>query len=232
MTYVAWCAGVLLGLLQEDPLAAAARRMEDVERYSFKVTATTSGEKGEKSGAPIECRVDRHAGIEIQGKQGKIYKKGDVVVYRDGDAWAKFEGMRKDAKEGQKKFAGFLQLLRETKAPHELLADLPRKLRDVKQAEQKEHDCVVFSGTLTDEAARELGTAGRRGGKGEFSFSGQATVWINPDGQIVKFQTVVNAKGKIREEEREIKATRTYELRDLGTAQPEIPDEVAKLLGN
>lgn len=93
----------------------------------------------------------------------------------------------------------------------------------------------TYSGELTPEGARDLGSPGRgrrpgQGrGQGELTFAGSVKISVDSDGVVVKLEISTKASGKIRDREIDAKTTRTYEISEVGSAKVEIPEEAAKL---
>ncbi len=233
----------LCGSAPDEELDKAAAKAAEMAKYAFKLTSKIEGMGGGGGGGggagarPTDCKVDKDVAIEIKAGDQTAYKKGEVLVYKEGDAWKKYErqqGGGGGGGQGGNRSARTMGLLAGLRTPHEMLADFGKKLKEVKKAEAKENECTVFSGDLTDEAAKDLGRLGGRGGGGgggaEFTYSGNAKLWVNAEGAIVKFEIFTNAKGKIRDRDMDIKATRTYEISDVGSAKVEVPEDAAKVL--
>jgi hypothetical protein len=235
------CLGVVIGLCgwaPDDEFDKATAKAAGMAKYGFKLTVKSEGGGGGGGGGrgmpPADVKVDKDIAAEIKAGENTAYKKGDVLVYKEGESWKKYERQQGGGQQGQNKQQAALRALQGLKLPHEVLAEFGKKLKEVKKAEAKENDCTVFSGELTDEAAKELGALGGRGGgggqAGGLTYAGSGKFWVNADGTIVKFEILINAKGKIRDKDVDIKSTRTYEISDVDNVKLEVPEDVTKIL--
>ncbi len=214
----------------DDDLDKACAKAAEMGKYGFKLTTKIEGMKGADS-QPLEVKVDKDLATEIKGQQTS-YKKGETLVIKEGEEWKKYERTKPAQGDKEARRAGAaMAMLAGLRVPHEILADFGKKLKEVKKAEEKENDCAVYSGDLTDEAAKELGAMGKGKNAGDLSYSGSAKLWINAEGAIVKFELNTAATGTVKEKDINIKATRTYEIGEVGTVKIEIPEEVLKILG-
>jgi hypothetical protein len=128
-------------------------------------------------------------------------------------------------------------MLRSLKAPHEEIAGLEKGLRDVKKAEASEKigelECAVFSGDFSDEAMKEtpLGQMIPRFGDAASGLTGQARIWVDPEGRLVRYEISNRVSVEFQGNAVELSLTRTASISDAGKTAVEVPDGVRKLLG-
>ena len=227
----------------DDDFDKATAKAAGMSKYAVKLTSKIEGMPGGGGGGggggaqPADVKVDKDVAAEIKSGEQTVYKKGDTLVYKDGETWKKYERQQGGGGgQGGNRATRGLRLLQGLKLPHEMLADFGKKMKEVKKADEKDNDCTVYSGDLTDEGAKELGALGGRGGGGGgqgggFTFTGTAKFWVNAEGTIVKYEIFINGKGKIREQDVDLKSTRTYEISEIDNVKLEVPEEVTKILG-
>ena len=94
----------------------------------------------------------------------------------------------------------------------------------------------VFGGDLGEEGVRELllrsGRRGGRAGEAEPKMSdgkGTARFWVQ-DGHLVKFEYTVSGTVSYGERQRTMNRTATVEIKDVGTAKVDVPEDAAKML--
>ncbi len=116
------------------------------------------------------------------------------------------------------------------KAPHEELADFDSKIAQCKKLEATDDDSTIFEIELTEEAAKDLSSAGRmldRMGGGELS--GTAKLWVR-EGAIVKYEVKIRIEADLQGNAFEMTQTKTVTISNEGETKVEIPAEVRKLI--
>jgi len=217
---------IALMCAQADGLGEAATKAAVMTNYTFQVS--TVREESGGGGRPMEFTGGADAGVlHVQNDRIDAYRKGETLVVKGEDGrWSVAEPPAKGEKpeKGQRG----VMMLRTARPPHEELTGLETKLENVMKTE--EEGKTVYSGSLTSDGAAQFGTpAGRRPG-GPLAFSGNAKVWVDGQGVIVKYELTIQAKGKLKDKEIDATTTRTVEIRDVGTTKLEIPEEVGALL--
>jgi len=226
MNQVMWsalCAAFATG----DDYAEAVKKVTGYTNYSCKISVKSEGGAGKGGpGASFDCAYDSSAPAYVKGKGTEAYLQGGKLVYKGSDGkWAKLEPPQKGAKpeKGQRE----VMAMKNIRLPHEELSGFDSKVKDVKS--EKDGETTVYSGSLTDEAAKEIGAVGRKGG--QMTYSGSAKLWVDASGVLVKYELVIGTKGKIKEKEIDVTTTRTVELSGIGsTAKPEVPEDAKKRL--
>ncbi len=224
---LALAAGLAFADEKED-VAKAAKKASELESYSFKMAL-------EIEGAPMPMDP-----IEFTGKHQK-----DVGTYISGSAMGRdIEAYKKGEKVASKNQDGEWQLGGpggrgrgmggELKAPHEEIAGVEKKFKEIKKKDAKEavdgKDCSVYEGDLTDEGAKDVlpGGLGRMAGAAA-EISGKAKVFVDADGLARKYVFVITVKASFQGNDLEITTTRAVDLKDIGSTKVELPEDVKKL---
>jgi hypothetical protein len=210
----------------DDDLAAATKKTSELTAYGFKFDVV--GGKGKARSVAVEGKFQKDQPAWFKASGTEVFKKIGQLIYKDGEEWKKYEKV-KGAKGEKKRGVDPSALLEAVKLPHEEIQEFEKNFKEVKKAEQKENDCTVFSGELTEQGASSLGNTGAKG-KAQITFTGSAKLSVNADGLVVKYSVDLTGKGKRKDRDVELKISRTVELSDIGTAKIEVPEPVKKLL--
>lgn len=215
----------------KEDLGKASKKATEMKSYTFKATIEVDGSPMPMD--PIELNgthnndAATHVSGSIMGQDFEAYKKGEKLVTKGQDGeWTSGGG-------GGRGMGGGM-MARAIKTPHEELKDLETKFKEIKKADAKElvgeTDCTVYSGDLTDEAAKDMMPMGRgMGGMGNAEITGKGKVWVNPDGVIVKYQFDIALSLDFQGNALEITVLRTTELSKIDDTKVEVPEEVQKL---
>lgn len=225
---IAMTLGLAAAPAADDDLAAATKKTSEQASYGFKIDAGGGRGKGRSVAVEGKFQKDQPAWFRVAGTE--VFKKVGLLVYKEGEEWKRYERV-KGANKGDRKQrrANAAAHLEAVKLPHEELAEFEKNFKEVKKAEQKENDCTVFSGELTEQGASSLGNTGARS-KAQITCTGSAKLWVNADGLVVKYSIDLDAKGKAKDREVEFKVSRTVELSEIGSAKVEVPEAAKKLL--
>jgi hypothetical protein len=208
-----------------EEVAAAAKKAAETTSYSFKVSSPAPA-KGKGAGGTVEGKYEKDQPVALKSGALEAFRKGGLVVYKEGEEWK-----RAERKKGERRADPTLAL-QAVKLPHEELDGFDKYFQSIAKAEQKENDCAVFSGPLTDTAAASLSATGAKGNKAAaaLKFSGTGKVWVNADGRIVKYEVQIKGTGERNGKTVDQSIHRTVELTDLGSAKVEIPEGAKKAL--
>ncbi len=228
---IASCAlQICLADAKED-VKAAAKKLAEAPCYTW-VSTTEIDPAGQFSPTPITGKIlkDGFAVIttERDGNTTTAVMKGDKGVVKTDSGWKTAEELRAAATGGGGGGGGMRggMLLRARPAADEAVR-LADKAKELKSAEG------VVSGDLSEDAAKELLSLGRRpGGNAPEAKNAKASVkyWLK-DGQLTKMQVKVSGTITRNNEDRDTARTTTYELKDVGTTKVEVPEEAKKALG-
>ncbi len=227
MTRPRWKSGLALGiaLLFVPPAAGAEGAGEELkaalkkttpglEAYGFRVDQGPGGGTivtGKfKKGQPLFCQAD---GIDF-------FRKGDVMVYRQGERWMRTKRGRES---DPLRILGASAAVSRVRPPHEELATLIKNLGDIKKTEQKGR--VVYTGKLGEAAAQKLAPSEVR----DITRGGEAEI-VTEDGVIVKYQFTLRVQGRLGTAEVDGTRTKTVGLTGLGTTKVEVPEAARKVL--
>ena len=214
--------------LQNEEIAQAAKKAAEMESYSFKVDVKAG--KGKKGPPSYEGKYQKDQPLALKTGTTEGFKKGAVVVAKEGEEYKKVEkpkkGAKKDASPASLALAFF-----DVKLPHEIFEGLEKSFEKIEKAAEKDKDCAVWSGPLTAEGARGIASTGAKSeAKANLTYTGTAKVWINAQGFIVRFEASVDVKGDSAKGEINQKVTKTVEIGDIGSAKVELPEAAKKAL--
>lgn len=207
-------------------LGKAAEGIAGLANYTFKIDLTTDAGKNKPSGS-MECFYDKDVGMYCKGQRLEVVKIGDKVAVKGGKnaaEWTAVSLAEGKADKDQKRLSG---LVKSIKLPGEELAGIEKKLKSVAKA--ADGDLTVYSGDLTDEAARDMLSAGRRGKNP--TAGGSMKIFVDAQGRIVKYQLEGSIKTTNKDgRDVEVKYSKTVELSNAGSTKVEIPEEAKKAL--
>jgi hypothetical protein len=211
--------------LQNEELAQAAKKATEMESYSFKVDVKAG--KGKKGAPSYEGKYQKDQPIALKTGTTEGFKKGAVVVAKEGEEYKKVEKPKKGAKKDASPALAFYDV----KLPHELLEGLEKSFEKVEKAAEKDKDCTVWSGPLTAEGSRAVASTGAKGeAKANLTYTGTAKVWINAQGAIVRYEASVDVKGDSAKGEINQHVTKTIEITEIGSTKVEVPEAAKKAL--
>lgn len=231
---VSLAAGGALPDEAKDELAKAAVKTRGLENYKFKGKFEVEGvpflpDPVEYSGAYVKDQ----AFTATLGPVGTIYRVDKKVAMQD-PATGEWIIPKPGQKVGDGPMAAQIPMLARTlRPPHEELKKLEERFKEIKKKDGKEkindQECAVYEGDLTEPGVRAMlpGGAGMLMGPG--TFEGRGKVWVNADGNIVRFKADCKIVIKMNDTETEIRVDRTTELTDFGKAKIEVPEAVKKL---
>lgn len=162
---------------------------------------------------------------ELNENTAQAVLKGDKAAVKVEEEWKLVSELEAGA---GNRGAWMARMLTRVKSPAEEAADLLAKVKELKAGE-----AGLYSGDLTEDGAKELLTFGRRRSNAENAppapknAKGSAKFWIK-NGMLLKFESSLEGTMTIREEERDIKRTRTVEIENVGKTKVEVPAEAKK----
>lgn len=223
MALALWCAQDAA-----EELNQAGTKAQEWTSYAFKTTSTTEGmpQRGNGGGGQGGPRTSEGEWIA----ESKLYhsKSGNFETIKKGDKTA-VKGQDGNWTEPQQGGGRGGRGRGPTAPPHENLKDLGKAFQKVEKT--TDGDLALYSGDLTTEGAQKFsGGFGRMGGGNSgFESTGTAKVWVDSEGRIVKIEVNTVTKGKMRDQDVEIKSSRTTEYSKFGEATFEIPEEAKKI---
>jgi len=200
-----------------DALTAALRKAGGWESYTFMVDEKPGPGTGGKTearyqkGKPLFCKADR---IEL-------FRKGDVVAYREGDRWLL---SRTGTTSDPLRVLGAVAKVRALRLPHEEAAALARAVGAVKK--QKDGGQSVYQAELSAEAVRSLARSEHRG----VAQGGSARFWVGDGGKLVKYTVTIRLKGRIGGADVDGTAVKTVALSGIGSTEVTVPEAARKAL--
>jgi hypothetical protein len=230
----------------QQAVVDAAKKLADAGNYSFKGEVSMElpdmgGGGGGEPPAPQKFEGKHgEAGTTITTDTQEIVRIKDKTATRPRAEWrvipAEGEGGEGRRGGGRRGLGGMMGGSRSMKAPHEDLAGVDKNLKDVQDAGKKEtvgeSECSLYTAKMTDEAARGMFGSGRSMGRmmEEAEFTGKASIWIDGEGRIAKYETTVTILAVMQGNEVEMSTTRTVMIYDVGTTKVEIPEGAKKAI--
>ena len=116
-------------------------------------------------------------------------------------------------------------MLQDYKAPAAQAVELAEQAKDLKAEGE------VCTGALAEDGVKALMTFRRGGGTGPEISDAKGTVkfWVK-DGVLTKYEYHVQGKMTFNEREMDVDRTTTVEIKDIGKAKIEVPEEAKKKL--
>lgn len=241
-----FAAPVLADTAPADDVKAAAKKLAEASSYAW-TTTTTVPDSGNNRGfrpGPTDGKTEKDGYTVLVSKFGErssesILKAGKHVTKSQDGAWRTPEEARaaREARQGQGNGDGDRRrggnwgggrALENFKAPAQQAEELAAQVKELKK------DGDVLSGDLNEEAVKSLLSfrGPRRDGSeapAPTDAKGTAKFWVK-DGVLAKFETHVTGKVSFRDNEVEIDRTTTTEIKEVGSAKVEVPEEAkAKL---
>jgi hypothetical protein len=198
-----------------EALKAALEKTRTAGSYFFTLAESGAGPASQveakyQKGQPLFCRAE---GLDC-------YKQGEEIVYKQGDQWLR---SKRGTLSDPLRVLGAIAKVRSVILPHEDLAGLERSFKEIKEA--REDKLTVYSGELTEEAAKKLGRPNFR----EIARGGTARVWVD-GGNVAKYTITIHVRGRLGNAEVDGMPTRTVTLTGLNGTKVEIPDSAKKAL--
>jgi hypothetical protein len=209
----------------KDDVTAAAKKLAASDNYTWHTTVVSANEGGFTPG-PTDGKTEKDGFTYITFSFGDntseaALKGTNGAVKADGD-WTSLTDAAKDDGGGGFNPLRFLAMrMQNFKSPAQEAQDFVDGTKDLKLADG------VYSGDLTDDAAKEHLTFRRRGGgNGPTGAKGSVKFWIT-DGVLTKF--VYNLQGHVEFNGGfDINNTTTVEIKDVGKTKVEVPDDAKK----
>lgn len=209
----------------KDDVQAAVKKLADAPSYAWK-----SETKGGFGGGTAEGKAEKDGFTVVtvtflNNNNVEVVKKGDQGAVKLQDGWKSFAEVMAEAGQGQPNPARFVaMMMRNYRAPAVVAQQLVSSAKEVKQSGD------VFEAELTEPGAKDLiSFRGRQGGDGPQinDAKGTAKLWVK-DGVLSKLEYHLQGSMNLNGQDREIDRTTTIEIKDVGTAKPEVPEEAKK----
>jgi opacity protein-like surface antigen len=232
---IAMAALVLLGSTApvwadaKDDVQAAAAKLADSGSYSW-TTTMESGQFSSNSSGKTQKDGFTSLSLTLGDNTTLVVLKGNKSVIKTDDGWKTAEEVAQQQQDGQPNPMRFVARMVQTyKSPAEQASDYAGKAPDLQKTDDG------FSGNLSEEAAKDLMTFRRRNAAASTqpaavkNAKGSVKFWIK-DGVLSKMQYEVSGTVTFNDQDRDIDRTTTIQITDVGSTQPDVPDEAkAKL---
>jgi hypothetical protein len=220
---------------ESDDVKAAAKKL-GASSYSWKMTTELPGGAGGGGGGgggrfrpgPTDGQVDKDGTMVLKMTRGEntteAVVKGNKGAIKTDDGWRSLsEAAEDDGGGGQNPTRFMARRLQNYKTPSAEAEDILSKTKEVKKSDD------AYTGTLTEEGAKQLMSFRRPGADGPSVSDAKGTVkfWVK-DGVLSKFQYSVQGTMDFNGNERKMDRTTTYEIKDVGTTKVSVPDDAKK----
>lgn len=209
----------------KEEVTAAAKKLGEQASYSWHTTVVVPESAQFKPG-PTEGKTEKdgftHLKMTNPNFSMEVVLKGEKRAFtnRDGE-WQTPDDA--DGDQGPGRFAaGFVRNL---KVPAAHAAEIAEGAKELKK------DGDVFSGDLTEAAAKTLMRFRRGGGDGPTinDAKGSAKFWVK-DGVLSKYEFKVTGSMNVNGNDIDVDRKTTVEIKDVGSTKVEVPEGAKKKL--
>jgi hypothetical protein len=208
---------------------AAVKKLSDASSYAW-----TSKTEGGFGGGTAEGKAEKDGltwvSMAFANNTIEVVKKGDKGAVKMEDGWKSFEEAEEGGTADQPNRGRFIAgFLRNYKAPAAIAGQLVGGAKEVKAS----GDAGTFEAELTEAGAKEmLSFRGRQGGDAPAVSGAKGTTkfWVK-DGAVSKLEYHLQGSIHFHGQDRDIDRTTTIEIKDVGSAKVEVPEEAKKKLG-
>jgi hypothetical protein len=244
---VVFAAGSLMAADPKDDVASAIKKLAAADSYGWKQTTENAnqGGGGGFGGGPVEGKAEKGGWVYTSSSFNDTtierVMKGTNGASSRGDGWqtdaeriAARAGGGGGGGGGGRRGGGFGGF--GITAPTTTAETVLGQMKEVKESGG------AYVGDLTEEGAKGQALpnfGGRRGGGGGggagftppevTGAKGSAKFWLK-DGVLSKYEVKVQGKMSFNDNEIEINRTTTVEIKDVGTAKINVPEDVKKKL--
>lgn len=191
-------------------VAAALEKTRTSDRYSFKIETGSTG-------LAVEGRYQKGLPVWMKSGDLEVFRQGETLVASRKGEWRKMDV--RDGDRGKVRGQASKTSLRTLRLPHEELAGLEKRFKEIRKLEAKEGDQDVYLGELTAEAAR---------GYVEGAEIGTVRFWITPAGTLAMVELLVRPKAKGKERGNDSGMSMWITLSEVGTAKGDVPEAALK----
>jgi hypothetical protein len=202
----------------DEALTKALEKAAALESYTFQI----DDKPGKGSGTGVEGTYQKDQPVFLKSDKLLFYKKGDALIYQQGNDWKR---SKRGVESDPLIVLGSVAKVNSARLPHEELAGFTKLLKEIKKGD-KEDGLTPYSADLTDEGAKKLAPTENQG----VAKGGAATLWLNGDGELVKYAFRIRLQGKQGNAEVNGAAEKTVKIGDVGKAKVELPEAAKKVL--
>jgi hypothetical protein len=204
---------------------AAAKKLSDASSYAW-----TSKTEGGFGGGTFDGKAEKDGfavvSMSFANNNIELVKKGDKGAIKMEDGWKSFDEASEGAGDGQPNRGRFIAgMLRNYKAPAAVTQQLVSFGKEIKSS-----GADAFETELTEAGAKEmLSFRGRQGGEAPAisGAKGTAKFWVK-EGVVSKVEYRLQGSINFNGQDRDVDRTTTIEIRDVGTAKVDVPEEAKK----
>jgi hypothetical protein len=231
-------AGSLFAADAKDDVINAAKKLAGAGGYAWKSTIEMAGGGGGGGGGgmrpgPTEGKIGKDGMVMLSMTRGDNTTEAVVMgtkgAIKTADGWQSLaEATEGGGGGGQGNPGRFMaRRLQTFKAPAAEVEEMAGKTTGLKKVDD------AFVGDLTEEAAKGLLTfgPGRGGGDGPSvsNAKGSVKIWVK-EGVVAKYEVKVQGTVSFNGNDRDIDRITKVEIKDVGTAKVEVPEDAKKKL--
>ena len=231
-------AGSLFAADAKDDVKNAAKKLAGAGGYAWTSTVEMAGGGGGGGGGgmrlgPTEGKIGKDGMAMLKMTRGdntvEAVVMGTKGAIKTDEGWQSFaEATEGGGGGGQPNPGRFMaRRLQTFKAPAAEAEDLAGKTKELKKADD------AYAGELTEETVKGLLTfgPGRAGGEAPTVSNAKGSVkfWLK-DGVLAKYEYKVQGTVSRGGNDRDIDRTTKVEIKDVGTAKVEVPEDAKKKL--
>jgi hypothetical protein len=235
---VALLAGSLFAADAKDDVKNAAKKLAGAGGYAWTSTVEMAGGGGGGGGGggmrlgPTEGKIGKDGLAMLKMTRGdntiEAVVMGTKGAIKTDEGWQSLAEASEGGGGGQGGRGGFMaRRLQSFKAPAAEAEDLAGKTKELKKADD------AYAGELAEEAVKGLLTfgPGRAGGEAPTVSNAKGSVkfWLK-DGVLAKYEYKVQGTVSRGGNDRDIDRTTKVEIKDVGTAKVEVPEDAKKKL--
>jgi hypothetical protein len=211
----------------KEDVTKAAKALAEKGNYTWKSTVVVPADAQFRPG-PTEGKTDKESGTYVKMTNNdrtaeSVIKGKKVLIKGEENGWQTAEEL-----ENAEGFVRFLAArMKNFKTPAEQAEELVKDVKELKK------DGDVYSGDLTEEAAKNLMRFRRGGGDGPqiSGAKGSAKFWVK-DGVLSKYEFKVKGSMNFNGNDIDVDRTTTTEINDVGTTKVSIPEGAQKKLSS
>lgn len=192
----------------DKTVAAALKKAAAAESFTLKIV--------EDKADPVEVHYQKGQPVHIKAEKIELFKKGDALVYREGDKWMK---SRTGTLSDPLRVLGAVAKARTVRLPGDDLAGLEGKIKNLKKG-----DGMIFQGDLTDAGVQALVRTEHKG----VAKAGKIFIELNKNGDLVQYGVEIRLQGRIGNAEIDGTSSRRVTLTGVGATKVEVPEAASK----
>jgi len=211
----------------KEDVQAAAKKLGDSNGYSW-TSHVDAGNFSSEAEGQIQKDGLVHLITSFGDNKTEILKQGEKAAVKTEDGWKSAEEAQGDGNQpGPGRFIMFM--IRSFKSPADQAKEAAEKATDLKKADD------AITGTLPEEAAKEMLSFRRRGGANAgqgpqvSNAKGSVKFWLKGD-VISKMEINLQGTMNFNGQDMDVNRTTTTEIKNVGSTKVDVPAEAKEKL--